>query len=82
MRTVPITVRIPADVEKRLGKLAEATARSKSFLAAEAIEEYLALQEWQVAAILEGKRAAEREQGTDLETVKKAWEERLEDPSD
>jgi len=34
--------------------------RSKSFLAAQAIEEFLALQEWQVAAIKEGIDAADR----------------------
>jgi predicted transcriptional regulator len=32
-----ITVRLPADVKQRLGRLAERTKRTKSFLASEAI---------------------------------------------
>ncbi len=34
--------------------LAKATDRSKSFLAVQAIEEFVTIQEWQVAAIDEG----------------------------
>jgi predicted transcriptional regulator len=47
------------EVAKRLGALAEATDRSKSFLAAQALEEYLSLQEWQIAAIRKGIKAAD-----------------------
>lgn len=46
-----ISVRVSKDVAKRLERLAEATDRSKSYVAAQAIEEFLALQEWQVKAI-------------------------------
>ena len=49
-----ISVRVPADVAKRLASLAKATDRSKSYVAAHAIEEYLTLQEWQVKAIQQG----------------------------
>lgn len=76
MKTSTLTVRVAAEIEKRLGKLAAATARSKSFLAAEAIEEYLAVQEWQVQAILEGKKAAARGEGREIEEVRKGWEKR------
>jgi RHH-type rel operon transcriptional repressor/antitoxin RelB len=82
VKTSTLTVRVASEIEKRLAKLASATARSKSFLAAEAIEEYLAVQEWQVQAILEGKKAAARGEGRDLAQVRKAWEKRREDPSD
>ena len=49
-----ISVRVPKDVAKRLEALAEATDRSKSYVAAQAIEEFLTLQEWQVKAIRRG----------------------------
>ena len=44
-----MTVRLGEDIKDRLDELAEATQRSKSFLAAEAIREYVELNEWQVA---------------------------------
>lgn len=52
--TTLISVRVPKDVAKRLAKLADATERSKSYVAGQAIEEFLTLQEWQVKAIREG----------------------------
>ncbi len=55
-----ISVRVENDLAKRLERLAKATDRSKSYLAAQAIEEYVALQEWQVQAIQEGIAAAKR----------------------
>jgi RHH-type rel operon transcriptional repressor/antitoxin RelB len=51
-----VTVRIPSDLKKRLNKLADATARSRSWLAAHALEVYVENQEWQVAAIREGQK--------------------------
>ena len=55
-----ISVRMSGELSERLEKLAKATDRSKSFLAAQAIEEFVALQEWQVEAIKGGMAAAER----------------------
>ena len=55
-----ISVRVEDDLAKRLERLAKATDRSKSYLAAQAIEEYVALQEWQVQAIQKGITAAKR----------------------
>ncbi|MCH9828633.1 MAG: CopG family ribbon-helix-helix protein [Gammaproteobacteria bacterium] len=46
-----MTIRLEDDARDRLDKLAEATQRSRSFLAAEAIREYLELNEWQVGEI-------------------------------
>ena len=43
-----MTVRLEPDLKERLDVLAEATHRSKSFLAAEAIREYVELNEWQM----------------------------------
>lgn len=53
-----LSVRVPKEIGKRLEALAEASDRSKSYVAAQAIEEYLALQEWQVKAIRRGLRQA------------------------
>ena len=46
-----LTVRIPLDIKAKLDKLADATKRSKSFLAQEAIRHYIDLETWQIAEI-------------------------------
>ena len=46
-----MTVRLEDDVKDRLDVLAEATHRSKSFLAAEAIRVFVESNEWQIAEI-------------------------------
>ncbi len=82
MNTETLTVRVTPEIAARLKKLAEATKRSRSFLAAEAIDDYLAVQEWQVQAILEGIEEADRGDFADFEQVKHRWEKRLADSSD
>jgi predicted transcriptional regulator len=82
MAGTTLTVRVSPEIAYRLKKLADATKRSRSFLAAEAIEEYLTVQEWQVEAINEGLAAAVRGDGVDFEVVKANWERRLEDKAD
>lgn len=52
-----MTIRLEDEVKDRLDRLAESTHRSKSFLAAEAIREFVETNEWQIAEI----RAALRE---------------------
>lgn len=46
-----MTVRLDDEVKERLDQLAEATQRSKSFLAAEAIRVFVDNNEWQIAEI-------------------------------
>ena len=46
-----MTIRIPEDVKQRLNKLAQASHRTKSFLAADAIQQYLQQNEWQLNEI-------------------------------
>jgi predicted transcriptional regulator len=46
-----MTVRLGDEVKDRLGLLVEATQRSKPFLAAEAIREFVDNNEWQIAEI-------------------------------
>jgi predicted transcriptional regulator len=77
MKTSTISVRVSPQIARRLRKLAAVTERSSSYLAAEAIEEYLNLQEWQVTAIREGIKAAERNDASDYEEVRAYWEKQL-----
>jgi predicted transcriptional regulator len=49
-----LTIRLPVKTRKKLEKLAAATARSKSWLAANAIQEYVETEEWQVRAVRRG----------------------------
>jgi RHH-type transcriptional regulator, rel operon repressor / antitoxin RelB len=74
-----VTVRVKPDVAARLEKLAESMERSKSYLAAEAIEEYLEIHEWQVQAIQEGIAAADRGETISFDEIKKQWEKKIED---
>jgi predicted transcriptional regulator len=54
-----IVIHIEEEVRNRLARLARSTRRSKSFLAAEAIREYVANNEWQVAEISEALKEAD-----------------------
>jgi RHH-type transcriptional regulator, rel operon repressor / antitoxin RelB len=54
-----ISVRVPEELAARLDDLSKATDRSRSYLATLAIEEFVAVQEWQVEAIKEGMADAE-----------------------
>ena len=57
--TTTISVRIPPRIKKQLNKLAEATQRSTSFLTAEAIQNYISLQAWQVKSIQDAVKKAD-----------------------
>lgn len=46
-----MTIRLDEDLKQRLDQLAEATQRSKSFLAAEALRDFIELNEWQIQEI-------------------------------
>ncbi len=46
-----MTVRLSSDLKGKLERLAETTRRSKSYLAAEAIAQYVDANAWQVEAI-------------------------------
>ena len=51
MVTTTFTVRVENSVKRRMEKLAKSTGRSRSFLAAEAIDAYLDVNEWQVDGV-------------------------------
>jgi len=50
-QSTTMTIRVGTDLKDRLEKLAESTSRSQSFLAAEAIKEFVDLNEWQIQEI-------------------------------
>ena len=58
--TAAFTLRLDDDTLKALDRLAEKTDRSRSWLAARAIEEYIALNAWQIEKIEAGISAADR----------------------
>jgi RHH-type rel operon transcriptional repressor/antitoxin RelB len=70
MRSTTFTVRIDTGVKKRLERLAKSTGRTRSFLAAEAINEYLELNEWQVAGIKHAIASLDRGEGIAHDQVK------------
>jgi RHH-type rel operon transcriptional repressor/antitoxin RelB len=70
MRSTALTVRIDAAAKERLEKLAESTGRSRSFLAADAINQYLEVNEWQVAGIKQAIASLDRGEATGHEQVK------------
>ena len=69
-----LTVRLDKRLKKKLDKLAGTTKRSKSFLAAEAIANFVELNEWQIKEIKAGIKEAD--EGRMVEHGKvKAWVE-------
>jgi predicted transcriptional regulator len=72
MSSSTFTVRVDTAVKKRLERLAKSTGRSRSFLAAEAISEYLSVNEWQIAGIKRAIESADRGDGVQHDHVK-AW---------
>ena len=84
MSSTTVSVRINPAIKKRLEKLAKSTGRSRSFLAAEAINEYLDLNEWQVAGIQKAMASLDRGKGVPHERVKEwvsSWGSKNERPA-
>jgi RHH-type rel operon transcriptional repressor/antitoxin RelB len=59
MKTASVSARLTPDTAKKIALLAKALNRSKSYLAAEAIEAYVNDQQWQIEAIIEGIKEAD-----------------------
>ncbi|WP_438753409.1 CopG family ribbon-helix-helix protein [Pararhizobium sp. O133] len=54
------TVRVAEDVATKLDQLAEKLDRSRSYMAAQAIKDYVSREEWQLAEIEAGLAEADR----------------------
>lgn len=59
MDTTTLTLRVPSEMKEQLDKLANATHRSKSYLAGEAIRQYLDLEAWQIGEIQQALKEAD-----------------------
>ncbi len=71
-----MTVRLEDDLKDRLDVLADATQRSKSFLAAEAIRTYIENNEWQIdeiQAALKEADAGDFAGDNDVAALGKKW---------
>jgi predicted transcriptional regulator len=75
--TEPVTLRLDSDIRKRLDKLAKATERTRAALAAEAVRQFVELNEWQIAAIEEGVRDADNGRFIDHARLKAKWGKKL-----
>jgi predicted transcriptional regulator len=66
------TVRVPDETAEKLDRLAEKMARSRSDVAARAIEDFVAQEAWRVAEIEAGLAEAERGEfatSAEIETI-------------
>jgi predicted transcriptional regulator len=76
MKSATVSAKLEPSIAEKLDLLAKATARSRSFLVAEAIETYVKDQAWQIKAIQEGIEEADNGKfATDKEVTKtfKNW---------
>jgi predicted transcriptional regulator len=58
-KTAPVSVRLPGTMNDQIAELAVALDRPKSWVIEQAVRDYIAVQQWQLAAIDEGIRAAD-----------------------
>lgn len=69
-QSTTMTIRLEPELKSRLDKLASATQRSKSFLASEAVREYIELNEWQIQEIKDAIKEADSGDFADDKEVK------------
>jgi RHH-type transcriptional regulator, rel operon repressor / antitoxin RelB len=69
-----VSFRLPTETIARVENLAQATRRSRTFVIEEAINHYLALNEWQVAEIEQGLEEARTGKVIPHEQVLAKWE--------
>lgn len=73
MSSEQFSLRIPKDTKNKLEELAQATGRTKAFLAIEAIEKYLDMEAWQICAIQDGLKDIDKGNFVSMDEVKKEW---------
>src|SRR5579863_6860198 len=77
MATTPVvTVRLESELRERLDRLAKAQRRSRSFVATEAIREYVKVNEWQIEETRQALAEADRGDfvsPSDVRRVVKKW---------
>jgi|OpeIllAssembly_1097287.scaffolds.fasta_scaffold29460_3 predicted transcriptional regulator len=84
MSTSTFTIRLDPETKKRLQRLAESTDRSRAYIINEAVQEYLAINEWQIKEIKHRLEIADKPGARFVshEDVKAKWEGKLADPVD
>jgi predicted transcriptional regulator len=70
MSSTTFTVRVDRNIKSRLEKLAKSTRRTRSFLATEALIQYLDINEWQVAGVKQAIASLDRGECVSHEAVK------------
>lgn len=74
-----LTLRLDPQLKRKLDRLSSAMSRSRSFVAAEAIREYVALNDWQISEIKKGMAEADRGEfasDEDVERTVRKWTSR------
>jgi RHH-type transcriptional regulator, rel operon repressor / antitoxin RelB len=70
LRSTTFTVRVDTATKKRLEQLAKSAGRSRSFLAADAINEYFDTNEWQLSGIKQAMASLDRGESVPHASVK------------
>ena len=76
-KTAPISVRLDPELNTQLTTIATALDRPKSWVIAQAVQEFVTVQQWQIAAIEEGLRAADAGQlvaHADVQDWVRSWD--------
>jgi predicted transcriptional regulator len=69
-QSTTMTIRLKPDLKTRLDKLSAATHRSKSFLAVEAVREFIEVNEWQIEEI---EKAVKEADAGDFASEQEVW---------
>ena len=67
------SLRLPKGTKDRLQELADATGRTKAFLAQDAIEKYLEQESWQIKAIQDGLKEIDEGKVIPYKEIKEEW---------
>ncbi len=73
MASEQFSLRLSKDIKARLEELANATGRTKAFLAQDAIEKYLEIESWQIKAIRQGMQEVENNDTVSISDIKAEW---------
>lgn len=74
-----LTVRVKHDTRERLDTFSRVINRSKSFVIEQALEQYLALNEWQIKGIQDAMDGVDKGAGVlvDHDAVRAKWEAKV-----
>ena len=73
MASEQFSLRLSKKTKDMLQKLADATGRTKAFLAQDAIERYLEIESWQIKSIQDGIKAVDEGNVVSIEDIKQEW---------